>query len=60
MWSRDNGREIICVSKGVIAFILSFKLPRNTKRHSRIFKCSATPFWWSQLSNNFVRFSIVQ
>jgi len=60
MWSRDNGRATLGVSEGVIAFILRFKLSRNIKRHSRIFKCSATPFWWSQLSNNLVRFSIIK
>ena len=59
MWPRDNGRAILGVSKGVIAFILSFKLSRNTDGHNRILKSSATTFWLSQMSNNFVRSSII-
>ena len=59
MWSRDSGRGILGVSKGVIAFIVSFKLFRNTDRHSRIHKPSAKPFWWFQMSNNIACFSII-
>ena len=59
MWSRDSGQGILGVSKGVIAFIANFKPFRNTDRHSRILKSSATPFWWFQISNNIMRCSII-
>ena len=59
MWSRDNGWATIGVSKGVIAFILSFKLSRNTERRRRIRQYSAAPFWLSQMSNNLARCSTI-
>jgi len=59
MWSRDSERGILGVSKGVIAFIVSFKLFRNTDRHSRTLKSSATTFWRFQMSNNIARCSII-